>query len=112
VQDTQRAVTIGFVLRHDAKRHDVGHLLEADVALGHFAPDAERMFFAARHFNLEARFGERLLDGQRYRIDLPPVLRAQLLEPVVDGAIGFGLELLESEQLHFPHVFVHAHPLS
>ena len=39
VKDTQSAVTISLVLGNDPERHDVGHLLERDVAFGHLAPD-------------------------------------------------------------------------
>ena len=69
------------------------------------------MLLAARHLDLEPRLGQRLLDRQRDRIDLPAFLAADLLEPPGDRRIGLGLELLEGEQLHLAHVFVHAHAL-
>ena len=69
------------------------------------------MLLAARHFDLQSSLGERVFDIERDLVDLPRVQRAQLIEPVLDGAIGFWLQLFEGEQLHLAHIFVHSHPL-
>ncbi len=111
VQDAQRAITVVLVVGENAEGHDVGHLFEADMALGHLAPDRIGMLFAAAHLDLQARLGQRLFHRQRDRIDLTAVLLAQLREPLGNRVIGFGLELFEGEQLHLAHIFIHPDPL-
>ncbi len=81
------------------------------MALGHLLPDREGVLLAPPDLDLEPGLGQRLLDRQRDRIDLPAFLAADLREPPGDRRIGFGLQLLEGEQLHLAHVFVHADAL-
>ena len=111
VEDAQGRVAIRLVIGDNAEGHDVGHLFEADMAFGHLAPDRIRVLLAARHFDLQSRLGERVLDIECDLVDLPGVERTQLIETVLDGAIGFGLQLFEGEQLHLAHIFIHPHPL-
>ncbi len=58
VDQSERAIDVGDVVDDHAEGHDVGQLLEADVALGHLLPDREGMLFAAHDLGLEAIVGE------------------------------------------------------
>ena len=111
MQDAQRAVAIGHIFADDAEGHDVGHLLETDVAFGHLTPDRIGVLLPARDFGDDAGFRERMFHVERDGIDLPAVLAADLVEALGDRLEGFGLELFEGEHLHLAHIFVHAHPL-
>ena len=44
-------------------------------------------------------------------IDLAPVFLPDMVKALIDRLEGLRLELLESQHLHFAHVFVHADPL-
>ena len=111
VENAERAVAILRTAGEHAEGHDVGHLLERQMPLGHFAPDRIGMLFAPPDFDFHPRFAQSLLDVERDPVNLPGVRCAQLFQPFGDGVIGFGFELFESEQLHFPHIFIHAHTL-
>ncbi len=111
MQHAERAVAILRAFGQHAEGHDIGDLFEADVAFGHLLPDREGVLLAPRNLDLQPGFGQRLLDRQRDRIDLPAFAAADRREPPGDRGIGLGLQLFESEQLHLAHIFVHAHPL-
>jgi hypothetical protein len=111
VEYPQRLVAIGLAVGQHPEGHDIGDLFERDVAFGHLLPDRIGVLFAPRNLDLEPCLGQRLLDRKRDRIDLPALARADLREPAGDRGIGLRLELLESEQLHLAHVFVHPHAL-
>ena len=107
----QRAVAVVDLVDDHSERHDVGQLLEADVALGHLLPDRIGMLLAPHHFGLEAMVGEVELQPQPDAVDEVAPGRMQLRQPPRDRRIGVGLELLERERLHLVHDFVHANPL-
>ena len=95
-----------------AERHDVGELLEADVPLGHLAPDRIGMLLAAHHLGLDAVRLEMRLDAPADAADqVAAAALVQRRQPLGDRFIGVGLELLEGERLHLGHELVHADPL-
>ena len=81
------------------------------MAFGHLAPDRKGLLLAPRHLYLQPGLCQRLLDGERDRIDLPAFLFANLRKPARNGLVGIRLQMLERECLHLAHVFVHADPL-
>jgi hypothetical protein len=111
VQHAERAVAVLDLVGQHAEGEDVGDLLERHVPLGHLLPDRVRVLLPAPHLGLDSGGGERLLDVERDRVDLPVLRAPDLLEPPGDRRVGLGLELLEREQLHLAHVLVHPHPL-
>ena len=54
VDQAERPVAFLDVADDGAERHDVGQLLEADVPLGHLAPDRIGMLLAAVDLGLDA----------------------------------------------------------
>ena len=94
VDQAERA--IAFLDRADdhAERHDVGQLLEADVALGHLPPDRIGMLLAALDLGLDAVRLEMRLDAAADALDeVAAAALVQPLEPLGDRFIGVGLEL-------------------
>ena len=94
-----------------AKRHDVGQLLEADVALGHFLPDRKNMFFAARNIGFDARAAEQQFQARRNARNLITAAVVQLVKPLADRGIGVRFQLAKRQRLHFVHELIHADPL-
>ena len=74
MQDAERAVAISRRFGQHAKRHDIGDLLEGDMALLHLLPDRIGMLLAAPDLDPQPRLGERLLDRQGNHIDLAAIL--------------------------------------
>ena len=115
VDDTQRPVAFLLGADDDAERHDVGELLEADVALGHLAPDRIGMLLAPRHLRLDPGAAQQQFQPRRNLGDTvvaqPLGTGLELLQPLGDRLIGFGFELAEGERLHLLHELVHADPL-
>ena len=111
MQHTQSAVAVRHFLADDAEGHDVRHLFEAHMALGHLAPDRIGVLFAARYFGGYPGFRQRVVHVERDGIDLPAILAADLVQPLGDGPEGFGFQLFESEHLHLAHIFVQPDPL-
>ena len=66
------------------------------------------MFLAAADFRCQAAALQRLLDRLGDFFYLPLVADLDRLQPLGDGFIGFRLHVLEGEQLHLAHIFVHA----
>ena len=111
MQNANRPVAIGHIVDHHAKGHDVGDLLEADMALGHLLPDGIGVLLAAPHLHLQPSLGKRLRQGESNLLHLPAASLADLRQPPGDGGIGLRLQLLESQQVHLAHIFIHTHPL-
>ena len=112
VDQAERA--IAFLDRADdgAEGHDVGQLLEADMALGHLAPDRIGMLLAALDLGLDAVRLEMRLDAAADPLDeVAAAALVEPLEPLGDRFIGVGLELAKGEGLHLGHELVHADPL-
>ena len=111
VDQPQRAVTLIGIGHDHAERHDIGKLLEADVALGHLAPDRIGMLLPPRDIGTDTVAAEM----ERYaRADPGNLVAAALLQlgkAAGDRFVCLGLQHLEGERLHLLHEFVHAHPL-
>ena len=61
VDDAEGVIALRNVGHDDAKCHDVGQLLEADVLLLHLAPDRIGRLLAAGHFGVDAGLLQRRL---------------------------------------------------
>jgi hypothetical protein len=110
VDHAQRAVASSSVVDDARNAMTSEQLLEADVALGHLLPDRIGMLLAAPISAFDALApSSSLMPDAILAMRSPPPL--QLLEPLGDRIIGFGLELLEGERLHLLHELVHADPL-
>jgi hypothetical protein len=59
------------------------------------------VLLAPRHFHAHPGFGQRLLDRQGNVAHLAAALAADRGQAPGDRGIGFGLQLLEGQQLHF-----------
>ena len=81
------------------------------MALGHLLPDGIGVLLAAPHLHLQPSLGKRLRQGESNLLHLPAASLADLRQPPGDGGIGLRLQLLESQQMHLAHIFIHAHPL-
>ena len=111
VDDAQRAIAIFRAVGDDAKRHDVGQLLEADVALLHLAPDRIGMLLAPRHGDRQVAAAQQQLQFRADAVDLVMAAFLQLLQPLGDAVIGVRFQLAEGQQLHLAHEIIHADPL-
>src|SRR5690606_4308039 len=112
VDEAERAIAILDHADDDTKGHDVGQLLEADVALGHLAPDRIGMLLAPGDLRLDAVRLEMRLEAAADALDeVAAAFPVELGEPPGDRFIGRRLELAKGERLHLRHEFVHADPL-
>ena len=91
--------------------HHVGQLLEADMALGHLAPDRKGMLLAPLDLGLDSAGLEMGADAAPDPGDEVAFALVELLEAARDGRVGVGLELAEGEGLHLLHELVHPDPL-
>ena len=95
VHDTERLVTLGERLHHDAESENVGELLEAYRFVLHLAPDRIGTLAAPGNLRGDAAFGElsrELLLDVRHKAN---VFRFERVEAPADHGIGFGIELAE-----------------
>ena len=112
MDQAERAIALLGIRDDDAKRHHVGQLLEADVALGHLAPNRIGMLLAPRHLGLDAVAAEQQHQPRADPRDaIPARPLAQLFEPPGDGFERLGFQLAKGERLHLLHEFVHADTL-
>ena len=108
--DRAQGHVAGVAGRHDdAEGHDVGQLLEGDVAALHLLPDREDRLLPAGDLDRSrpgfgADAGELLL----HLLDDVGALAAEEVEARLDGVKGFGLELCESKGLQLGLQAVHA----
>ena len=102
----------GLLGRHrDAERHDVGELLEGDVAPVHLLPDRVRRLLAPRHLDhLRAGFLADALQLRAHLLDHIGALAAQEIQPRLDGRIRLRVELRERQRLQLGLHRVHADP--
>ena len=112
VNEAERA--IAFLDRADdaAKRHDVGQLLEAYMALGHLAPDRIGVLLAPRDLGFDAIGLEMRLEAATDALDeIAAAFLVELGKPARDRFIGGRLDLAKRQRLHLGHELVHADPL-
>src|SRR6185503_20564338 len=62
VSDAKNSIAVVDRFADDAEGEDVGKLLEADLLVGHLAPDGIGLLLSPRHFRVDAYLGE--LGGQ------------------------------------------------
>ena len=111
VEYAERLIGGVGVLHDHPEGHHVGQLLEADVALGHFAPDRIGVLLAALDLDLDPGAAELEAQARADPRDDVAAALVKLVEPLGDRGVGVGLELLEGERLHLAHELVHADPL-
>ncbi len=101
-----------LLARHDdAERHDVGKLLEGDVAAVHLLPDRVRRLLAPRHLDhLGPRLVADALEFLAHLLDHIGALAAQEIQPRLDRRVRLGIELREGQRLQLGLHRVHADP--
>ena len=112
VDEAERPVAILDAVDDRPEGHDVGQLLEADVALRHLAPDRVRDASrgpAPRPRSRGPRDGALMPRPIRSMRSPSPLWSCS--SRLRDRGVGVGLELAEGEGLHLLHELVHADPL-
>ena len=107
----QRVVAILDAADHDAERHDVRELLEADILLLHLAPDRVGCLFAAGDLGLDARLFHRVVESDDDPFDQVGALLLQEGQARADAFARLGLQLGEGQILELVLDLVHAHAL-
>src|SRR3546814_9464735 len=75
-------------LGDDAEGHDVGQLLEADMAFLHLLPDGIGMLLPPRHRDRQPLAAQQQLQFRADPVDLVMAAFLQLLQPLGDAVIG------------------------
>ena len=107
--DAEHAVAVVDRLGDDAEGVDVGKLLEADLLVGHLAPDGIGLLLAPRDLRVDADLGE--LAGQRGAdfLDQALVRLAQLGELGRHRGVGVRMQPAEGVVLQLLAHLLHAH---
>ena len=111
VDHAQRRVAVGHAVDMDAKRHDVGELLEADVLALHLAPDRVGRLLAPGNVSLDAGRAQHLRELGDDSVDQIDVALAQMAQPVQHALAGIGPQLGEGQILELGLEPLHADPL-
>ena len=112
VDDAERLIALGHRGDDDAKRHDVGELLETDMVPLHLAPHRIGRLFAARNFGLQPPFGLDPLQLVDDTDDQILAAGAQETKPRQDRFAGIRVEFREGQVLELVLHVVHADTLS
>ena len=110
-EKAREALEKANITRGDAKCHDVGELLEADVLALHLAPDRQRRLLAAGDLGLDpglAQVGRQAGDDA---VDAVVVVLAQLLQAVEDRGTRVWPKLGKGKVFEFDLQLFHADAL-
>ena len=109
MHDAERAIAILHRADDDPKAEDVGQLLEGDRLALHLAPHRKGRLLASGDRRGDAArlelLGEFVLDA----LDDAAVLRAQIVQSLLDGLMRFRHQMPKGEALEFLAQALHAH---
>ncbi len=111
VDDAERVIALLDRVHHDAKRHDVRELLEADILVLHLEPDRIGGLLAPGHGGLEPAIAQRLVELVYDALDEIAALGAQERETRDDALPRIGIKLGEGQILQLVFHLVHADAL-
>jgi hypothetical protein len=109
VGDAQHAVAVVDRLNDDAERIDVRQLLEADLLVGHLAPDGVGLLLSPEHLGLDAHLGKLLGERLAAVLDQASVLVPELGKLAGDCFVGLGVQPAEGVVLELVAQRLHAH---
>ncbi len=110
MHDAQSRIAVAHLIHQDAHGAQVVHLVEAQLLVTHFSPDAVDVLRASADLGSDARVGQLLRQLGDDLFDEALAIGAPRLQLFGECLIGFGLELAQGQIFQLPLEVADAEP--